>query len=68
MKVTCSGFVHLEPAALDRHLKPAPGCDRGTGWRPIVMMANQTTSFFLVSRFDSGVYSAKLLNGTTQRF
>jgi hypothetical protein len=30
--------------------------------------ANQTTSFFLVSGFGSGAYSAKLLNGTRQRF
>ncbi|MGY3578853.1 hypothetical protein ACVMB1_006057 [Bradyrhizobium sp. USDA 4504] len=30
--------------------------------------ANQTTSFFFVSRFGSGAYSAKLLNGTRQRF
>ena len=30
--------------------------------------ANQTTSFFFVSGFGSGAYSAKLLNGTTQRF
>src|SRR3979490_2448103 len=29
--------------------------------------ANQTTSFFLVSGFGSGAYSAKLLNGTRQR-
>jgi hypothetical protein len=36
------------------------------GQRPII--ANQTTSFFLVSGFGSGAYSAKLLNGTKQRF
>src|ERR1700686_5278177 len=30
--------------------------------------ANHTTSFFLVSGFGSGAYSAKLLNGTRQRF
>jgi hypothetical protein len=30
--------------------------------------ANQTTSFFFVSGFGSGAYSAKLLNGTRQRF
>src|SRR5258706_11004662 len=30
--------------------------------------ANQTTSFFFVSGFGSGAYSAKLLNGTKQRF
>src|SRR6201996_7492505 len=30
--------------------------------------ANQTTSFFLVSGFVSGAYSAKLLNGTRHRF
>src|SRR5215510_7755922 len=29
--------------------------------------ANQTTSFFLVSGFGSGAYSAKELNGTRQR-
>src|ERR1017187_4511050 len=29
--------------------------------------ANHTTSFFLVSGFGSGAYSAKLLNGTRQR-
>src|SRR5580704_19154856 len=29
--------------------------------------ANQTTSFFLVSGFGSGAYSAKLLAGTRQR-
>jgi hypothetical protein len=29
--------------------------------------ANQTTSFFLVSRFGSGAYSAKLLAGTKHR-
>ena len=32
------------------------------------LRANQTTSFFLVSGFGSGAYSAKLLNGTRQRF
>src|SRR5205823_6669161 len=32
------------------------------------LIANQTTSFFLVSGFGSGAYSAKLLNGTRQRF
>src|ERR1700688_2844959 len=31
------------------------------------LSANQTTSFFLVSGFGSGAYSAKLLNGTRQR-
>ena len=30
--------------------------------------ANQTTSLFFVSGFGSGAYSAKLLNGTRQRF
>jgi hypothetical protein len=30
--------------------------------------ANHTTSFFFVSGFGSGAYSAKLLNGTRQRF
>jgi len=30
--------------------------------------ANQTTSFFYVSGFGSGAYSAELLNGTKQRF
>src|SRR3974390_2325854 len=30
--------------------------------------ANQTTSFFLVSGFGSGAYSAKLFAGTRQRF
>jgi len=30
--------------------------------------ANQTTSFFLVSGFVSGAYSAKLFAGTRQRF
>src|SRR3954452_21135520 len=29
--------------------------------------ANQTTSFFFVSGFGSGAYSAKLLKGTRQR-
>src|SRR6184192_4133645 len=32
------------------------------------LIANQTTSFFLVSGFGSGAYSAKLLKGTRQRF
>ena len=32
------------------------------------LSANQTTSFFLVSGFGSGAYSAKLLTGTKQRF
>jgi hypothetical protein len=33
------------------------------------LMANQTTStFFFVSGLGSGAYSAKLLNGTKQRF
>ena len=32
------------------------------------LRANQTTSFFLVSGFASGAYSAKLLAGTKQRF
>src|SRR5215216_238966 len=31
------------------------------------LIANQTTSFFFVSGFGSGAYSAKLLNGTRQR-
>src|SRR6516225_3007727 len=35
--------------------------------RPSVS-ANHTTSFFLVSGFGSGAYSAKLLAGTKQRF
>src|SRR5260370_1448473 len=30
--------------------------------------ANQTTSFFFVSGFGSGAYSAKLFAGTKQRF
>src|SRR6476659_4824860 len=30
--------------------------------------ANQTTSFFFVSGFGSGAYSAKLLAGTRRRF
>src|SRR5712671_2518911 len=32
------------------------------------LSANQTTSFFFVSGFGSGAYSAKLLAGTKQRF
>ena len=32
------------------------------------LSANQTTSFFFVSGFGSGAYSAKLLNGTRHRF
>src|SRR6202022_2839174 len=32
------------------------------------LRANQTMSFFFVSGFGSGAYSAKLLNGTRQRF
>jgi hypothetical protein len=32
------------------------------------LIANHTTSFFLVSGVGSGAYSAKLLNGTRQRF
>ena len=32
------------------------------------MESNQTTSFFLVSGFGSGAYSAKLFAGTRQRF
>jgi hypothetical protein len=32
------------------------------------LSANQTTSFFLVSGFGSGAYSAKLLAGTKHRF
>jgi hypothetical protein len=32
------------------------------------LRANQTTSFFLVSGFGSGAYSAKLFTGTRQRF
>lgn len=32
------------------------------------LRANQTTSFFLISGFGSGAYSAKLLNGTRHRF
>jgi hypothetical protein len=31
------------------------------------LSANHTRSFFLVSGFGSGAYSAKLLNGTKQR-
>jgi hypothetical protein len=36
--------------------------------RPTMLSANQTTSLFLVSGFGSGVYSAKLLNGTRHQF
>src|SRR4029077_17246993 len=32
------------------------------------LRANQTTSFFFVSGFGSGAYSAKLLTGTKHRF
>jgi hypothetical protein len=32
------------------------------------LSANHTTSFFFVSGFGSGAYSAKLLAGTRQRF
>jgi hypothetical protein len=32
------------------------------------LSANQTTSFFLVSGFGSGAYSAKLFAGTKHRF
>jgi hypothetical protein len=32
------------------------------------LIANHTTSFFLVSGFGSGAYSAKLLAGTRHRF
>ena len=32
------------------------------------LSANHTTSFFLVSGFGSGAYSAKLLAGTKHRF
>src|SRR6185436_4516042 len=32
------------------------------------LIANHTTSFFVVSGFGSGAYSAKLLAGTRQRF
>jgi hypothetical protein len=32
------------------------------------LSANQATSFFFVSRFGSGAYSAKLFAGTKQRF
>src|SRR5258705_9873824 len=32
------------------------------------LSANQSTSFFLVSGFGSGAYSAKELNGTRHRF
>jgi hypothetical protein len=32
------------------------------------LSANQTTSFFFVSGFGSGAYSAKLLAGTKHRF
>src|SRR5450755_4222461 len=32
------------------------------------LRANKTTSFFLVSGFGSGAYSAKLFTGTRQRF
>jgi hypothetical protein len=32
------------------------------------LSANQTTSFFFVSVFGSGAYSAKLFRGTRQRF
>jgi hypothetical protein len=34
----------------------------------VLTRANHTTSFFLVSGFGSGPYSAKLLAGTRQRF
>src|SRR3954447_15040827 len=36
----------------------------GRSW----LSANQTTSFFFVSGFGSGAYSAKLLAGTKHRF
>lgn len=36
--------------------------------RSVFIDAKQTTSFFLVSGFGSAAYSAKLLNGTGQRF
>jgi hypothetical protein len=36
----------------------------GRSW----LRANQTTSFFFVSGFGSGAYSAKLFAGTRQRF
>ena len=43
-------------------------CRRSANSGRSSLSANQTTSFFLVSGFGSGAYSAKLLNGTKQRF
>ncbi|MGY4573866.1 hypothetical protein ACVWY5_006936 [Bradyrhizobium sp. USDA 3256] len=48
-------------------LELGPDAGEGCQW-PIVVTANQTASFFLVSGFGSGAYSAKLLNGTRHRF
>jgi hypothetical protein len=42
------------------------GADGASGRSSLI--ANQTTSFFFVSGFGSGAYSARLLNGTRQRF
>jgi hypothetical protein len=38
------------------------------GQRSVVVECEPYTSFFLVSGFGSGAHSAKLLNGTRQRF
>ncbi len=48
--------------ALELGPEPAEGEQRS-----VFVERNQTTSFFLVSGFGSGAYSAKLLAGTKQR-
>jgi hypothetical protein len=46
----------------------APDASKGANSGRSSFSANQTTSFFFVSGFGSGAYSAKLLAGTRHRF
>ena len=48
-------------------LELGPEVDKANGGRSS-LSANHTTSFFLVSGFGSGAYSAKLFAGTKRRF
>jgi hypothetical protein len=56
-------YMASRPAGRAVGCAEAPRCGSSPCGRP-----NQTTSFFLVTGFGSGAYSAKLLNGTRHRF
>ena len=76
----CAGFRSVLALEIESPLRPT---DCAVGNSPNIgahasgqsaisgrssLSANQTTSFFFVSGFGSGAYSAKLLTGTRQRF